>query len=129
MLESALLSVWILLIIVIQNVLVGGALAAGAWVVWRYLERRSSTRPPSNRADSNRDVVIHWVPLVLVVLAAAWFAFIWPAQQRAMPQPMGSWRLLAPYVVNILIIAGAVWLVRKMIAVGSGRRGGSLRSP
>ena len=63
-------------------------------------------------------MVIHWIPLVLVVLAAAWFAFVWP-QQRAMPQPT-RWILLAPYVVNIVVIAGAVWLVRKMIAVGSG---------
>ena len=44
MLESAFLPVWILLMILLQNALVGGALAAGAWVVWRYLERRASTR-------------------------------------------------------------------------------------
>ena len=35
-----------------------------------------------------------------------------------MPQRTG-WILIAPYVVNIAVIAGVVWLVRKMIAVGS----------
>jgi len=123
MLESALISLWILLILLLQGALAGGALAAGAWIVWRYLERRASTKPPSDRDE----VVIHWVPLVLAVLAAAWFAFIWPAQQRAMPQSMGGWNLLAPYLVNVLVIAGAVWLVRKMIAAGSGRLGPASR--
>ncbi len=121
MLESAFLPVWILLIILLQNALVGGALAAGAWVVWRYLERRARPTPPpgSTPPPAHRDeVVIHWVPLVLVVLAAAWFAFIWP-QQRAMPQQT-RWLLVAPYVVNVIVIAGAVWVVRKMLAVGSG---------
>jgi hypothetical protein len=115
MLESALVPLWILLVIVLQNALVGGALAGGAWVVWRYLEqRRTRTSPP----DSG-DVKIHWVPLVLIVLAAAWFAFIWPAQRSAMPQQM-VWILFAPYIVNIAVIAGGVWLVMKMIAVGTG---------
>ena len=63
--------------------------------------------------------MIHWVPLVLVVMAAAWFAFVWPAQRNAAPPGMG-WMLIAPYVVNILVITGIVWLVRKMIASGSG---------
>ncbi len=116
MLESVLVPVWILLIIVLQNALVGGALAGGAWVVWRYLEQRRTSTPPTDSGD----VKIHWVPLVLIVLAAAWFAFVWPAQRSAMPGHTG-WILFAPYVVNIAIIAGAVWLVTKMIAVGSER--------
>ena len=115
MLESALISLWILLILLLQGALAGGALAAGAWIVWRYLERRARPTPPPADRD---EVVIHWVPLVLVVMAAAWFAFVWPAQRNAAPPGMG-WILIAPYVVNILVITGIVWLVRKAIASGA----------
>ena len=112
MLESVLVPVWILRSLCFRT----------RWSAARSPAVRGSCGVTWNNEGQARRrlrrVKIHWVPLVLIVLAAAWFAFVWRLSgARCLGTRVGSFA----HVVNIAIIAGAVWLVTKMIAVGSER--------
>jgi hypothetical protein len=114
-----------LLLLAIQFFVIGGALAGGVWTVWRVLERFAA-RPAPEAARAR--MLVLWVVSVLVLMAAAWFAFGLPAMPLGTQRfPDGSlivregsripiWLQFILFLVFATVVAGVVgafcWILR-----------------
>lgn len=97
------------LLILLQFAVLGGALAGGAWVVWRFLEGRYGGR---RSANVSARPVGRWALIVVVLVCLVGFAFGPSAQPATAPAiPLQ----LIPFLVLSAVVAGIVWLVRQAL--------------